>query len=217
MLRASPQMRPSHRIGMPRRGRVPLFLGVLDENGRYRSKIVRKSEPTSDVPEVVKPTREKPPSREELREFLRQSFTVTELRLLNQFVRCYFQQNSLEVYVYWVALRRIRAVDKKDGIRLDPSHVWTDEADIVRNQMYRFINDATEVSHYSTPNCVILRAENPQRRSVFITRHNRRDNRIVRIETGGQFNRSRENRSAKIRSHYEADEARLTKALLSPR
>jgi hypothetical protein len=202
---------------MPRRSRVPLFLGVLDENGRYRSKIARKSESTSDVPEVVKLAREKPPSRDDVREFLRQSFTVTELRLLNQFVRCYFQESSLEVYVYWVALRRIRAVDKKAGIKLDPSHVWFDEADIVRNLMYRFVDGAAVVSHYSTSKCVVLRAENPRRRSVFITRHNRRDLRIVRIETGGQFNRSRENRSAKIRSHYEADEARAAKGLISPR
>jgi hypothetical protein len=152
---------------------------------------------------------------------------LMKLRVLNQFVRTVLGGHGLQEYLLQVTKNRLheahRRPQRPGKPRKQPiwkqmtfAREWQDQLAKLVDRARRFIDEAEQTHETTRRGYFILRGESLKGKPVFITLHNR-DNVVVGIYSGKQFNQKRANRCSRAESHRQAAAYRKSKSRLSPR
>lgn len=176
---------------------------------------LRRKQAESAVPAVKEPRllKKRPdPEKQQERSIAKSGFT---LRVLNQYVRSVLGLDGLDEYLNRAARNRVRAADR-DRRHLAFPDARSQELRLLLAQARGFVSSSKETGEYTRNDFSIRRGIGYRGHFVFLTYHDRQ-NRIVGIYTGEQFNRKRKNETSNAEAHHLAKVFRLTKSHTSPR
>ncbi len=206
---------------------VPALVPEEAESPREESKTdVHEIVPLVETKQVRKDSE---PSKQEMKVLLSQSLAaysgLLKLRVLNQFARTVLGADGLEDLLIQMTKNQLHRASRYLPRKGKPrklsgpktfERVWREQLAALVNHARRFVDEAKQTNQTTRRGYFILRGVSLKGRPVFITLHNR-DNVVVGIYSGKQFNQKRANRSRRVESHQQAAAYRKSKARLSPR